>query len=152
MEIAFGAVFRDSSHDFVRHVGRGGNFAAIKVDGKGYVSLVRKLRRLVFHPIIEAPPFVNYEQARKGAFPRRREENALDSFVAALVGDGFAVSGEGTDREQQNCGDCEEFMHGWAILSRECGRYCARRRCRITTGVPCRACQHSDLHGRREFP
>ena len=42
VKIALGAVFRHAAHDFVRLVRGGGDFAAIKIDGQRYVTLVRQ--------------------------------------------------------------------------------------------------------------
>jgi hypothetical protein len=100
VQVAFGAVFRDAAHNFVSHVGSGGDLAAIEIDRQGHVTLVGQLRGLFFHPVIEAPPFVNHNECGERPFARRRVEHALHGFVAAFVGDSLAVGGE--------CGNCEE--------------------------------------------
>lgn len=97
VKIVLGAVFRDTSHDFVCPVGRGGHRAAIamKIDGERDIALVCQLRGSLFHPIVEPSEFVNDYHPGEWTFAARWVENALHCFVAALVRDGLAVGGEG---------------------------------------------------------
>jgi len=94
VEVALHAVFRHAASDFVRHIGRGCDCAAIPIDGQRQAALVCEAHSLILHPIIQAPPFVNHDQRGVGAcFGRGCVENALDGLVAALVGHGLAVGG-----------------------------------------------------------
>ena len=125
VKVAFGAVFGDSAHDFVRHVGSGRNFAAIEIDGERDVSLVGEFRSLVFHPIVQTPPFVDDDQRGERAFSCGRVENTLHGFVAAFVGDGLAVGGEGGGGEQNETASKRSFFmvsSSCAIASGHSGR------------------------------
>ena len=112
VKIAFGAVFGNSAHDFVGHVGSGRDLAAIEIDGERDIALISELRRLVLHPVVQSPPFVNDDQRRERAFACGRVKNSLHSFVAAFVGDGLALGGEGGGGEQMmNCE--QEQVFSW---------------------------------------
>ena len=117
VQIALGAVFGKAAHQFVRDVGRRGDFAAIQIDRQRDVALVRQLRGLVLHPIVKPPPFVNDDQRRKWSFAGRRVEDSLHSFVAAFVGDGLAVGGEGQDGKQDNEHQQADSLHGFRPFS-----------------------------------
>jgi hypothetical protein len=69
VQVAFGAVFGDAAHEFVRHIRRGGDFAAIEIDAERDVALLGELRGLLFHPVVQSPPFVITISAGNGPLP-----------------------------------------------------------------------------------
>ena len=52
---------------------------------------------------------MDHDERGKRAFARRRVENALNGFIAALVGDGLAVGGEASEAANKN-GQREQTM------------------------------------------
>src|ERR1700733_12963138 len=115
MQVALGTIFRYATHDFVRHVGRGGDLAAIEINRKRFIALVGEFGGLVFHPVVQSPPFVDDDQRRKRALAGRSVEHALHGFVAAFVGDGFAVGGEGGECEKQQQEYCSSVLHDFNL-------------------------------------
>src|SRR5579862_2134264 len=99
MEVAQGAVFWNSAHDFVRLVRSGGDLAPIEVDGQGFITLIGELRSLLLNPVVQSPPFMDDDQGWKRTVAGRGVENGLDSLLAAFVGDRLAVGSEGGERE-----------------------------------------------------
>ena len=73
----------------------GRHFAAIEIDRQRHISLVREFGRLVFDPIIQAPPFVDHHERRKLSMRAvRRVQNCLYGFVTAFITDVLAGRGE----------------------------------------------------------
>ena len=76
-------------------------FAAIEIDGQRHVALVGQLRGLLFHPVVQSPPFVNDDERGKRAFARGRVENALARFRRRFCRRRLAFGGEGGNAGQQ---------------------------------------------------
>ena len=96
-QVAPGAVFRQTTRQFMGHLRVLGDLAAIETDGQRDISLAGEFRRLLFHPVAEPPPFVNDDDRGKGAVSPGSVENTLHRFIAALIGNRPAVGGERTE-------------------------------------------------------
>ena len=138
VKIAFGAVFGNAAHDFVSHVGSSRDFAAIEIDGERDVSLVSEFRSLIFHPVVQSPPFVDDDQRGERAFSCGRVKNTLHGFVAAFVGDGLAVGSEGGGGEQNDEWRAREVFSWRVPLRNVPADILSEVACGITTAVPCR--------------
>ena len=103
----------------MRHVGVGGHFAAVEVDGEGDVAFVGEMLRLFLHPVVEAPPFVNDDDGRMRAGASRQVKEAVRGVAAAGKGDwlhvGWVNAGTGNGeagKEKQGRGEKLAFHYG----------------------------------------
>src|ERR1019366_7076882 len=100
-EVLGSAVFRYSARQLVSLLGRGSDLAAIEINGKSHVALVGEFRCLLFHPVAQAPPFMDDHDPRKGPFALGSVENSLHGFVPAFVGNLFGGGGKRGDGEEK---------------------------------------------------
>src|SRR5208283_1870610 len=95
-QVATGTVFRYAAHNLVSLVRSSCYFAAVEVDGECDISLVSQLRGLFLYPVVESPVLVDHDQRGERAFALRRVQQSVHRLGAALVGNGLAVSREGS--------------------------------------------------------
>jgi hypothetical protein len=98
------AVFWNTAHEFVSLFGIGCAFSAVKINGQRHVTGIRQFGRLLFYPVIQAPPLMNHDQCGKRSRSFRRIQHRLHSFVAGFVGDLPTFFGEAGDRKKRHCG------------------------------------------------
>src|SRR5882762_451681 len=86
-KVAHPAVIRQAAHQDVRFILVRSHFSAIQIHGQCHVPLLGVLLRLLLHPVIQAPPFMNHDDRRVLARAIRQRQIAAHRFVAALVAD-----------------------------------------------------------------
>ena len=84
-----GTVLGQSSHQFMRFIRIRRRFSPIKIYSQSYVALVSNFLRLLFHPIVQSPPFVDDNDGGVAARFFRDGQKTVDGILAARKFDHF---------------------------------------------------------------
>jgi hypothetical protein len=88
-----------------------GHLPAVEVHGQSHIALRREFFRLLFHPVIQAPPFMDHDDGSVRAGRIGKSEKTADGIIATLEFDRLGFGRTSTDNEcsreqgdQEKCG------------------------------------------------